>query len=109
MLKEEFQSLPVQAIQCSLNQAKPKDCKEWSDEAIAEFTDLVIEKDAVIKVIQKLPDHSCVVDLLDESGSRDLALNALVEKGFAADPSAMQGTYLYCKPPDIQRVDSANR
>ncbi|KAK3752727.1 hypothetical protein QZH41_018695 [Actinostola sp. cb2023] len=90
VLKEEFQSLPVQAIQCSLNQAKPKDCKEWSDEAIAEFTDLVIEKDAVIKVIQKLPDHSCVVDLLDESGSRDLALNALVEKGFAADPSAMQ-------------------
>ena len=91
VLKEEFQSLPEQAIQCSLYEAKPVDDSAWSDEAITAFSDLVTEKDAVIRVIEKSASGGYVVEILDASNSTDLALNALVKGGFAKDPSSIQG------------------
>lgn len=86
VLKEEYQSLPEQAIQCCLNKANTSNNNTWTEDAKTVFTDLVVEKDAAIKVIQKLPDNSYIVDLLDTDG-KDLALGVLVSKGFVADSS----------------------
>lgn len=82
VLKGNYQSLPKQAISCSLNKAIPPN-SAWSEEAKTAFSDLIIEKDAVIKVIEKSSDNY-VVDLLDVNG-KHLASDMLLSKGFAAD------------------------
>ena len=51
-LKEEFRSLPAQAVSCGLKGVTPSS-GEWTEHASAAFEDLVLEHEYTATVIEK--------------------------------------------------------
>lgn len=53
VLKEEFLSDPQQSISCSLANVKPLHGNSWSEESVASFETLVLQKQLVAKIVKK--------------------------------------------------------
>ena len=53
VIQKRFAELEAQAIQCSIPSVKPLSGAEWAEAAVETFTNLVLEKQLVGKVLRK--------------------------------------------------------
>ena len=80
-LKLQFESLPQQAVSCCLYGVKPN-VPSWSERAIKEFEDAIVDKELVFKVVTQLESHRYGVILVETVGGEEYSINKLlVQKG----------------------------
>ena len=80
-LKPQFASLPQQAIPCCLYGVSPN-ANSWTDKAIEEFQNAVVEKELMIKVVSHNESQRYSVSLMETVGEEVYSINKqLVQKG----------------------------
>lgn len=98
-LKEEFRTLPAQAIKCGLSGVAPASGR-WTEEAAAKFEEMVMDKEYMATVISKEPVGSHIVSLFDPIESSDVA-SMLVDKQADVKPVAASATKSAAKPSAV--------
>lgn len=84
-LREQFRSMPAQAVKCSLNGVTSASDK-WTDDVAIAFEEMVLGKEYVITVVSKEPSGSHRVSMLDPVENADVA-SALINN----QPAAVKG------------------
>ena len=80
-LKPQFASLPQQAIPCCLYGVSPS-AASWTDKAIEEFQNAIVDKELVIKVVSHNESQRYSVSLMETVGEEEYSINKLlVQKG----------------------------
>jgi tudor domain-containing protein 1/4/6/7 len=80
-LKPQFAALPQQAILCCLYGVSPS-APSWTDQAIEEFQNAIVEKELVIKVVSHNESQRYSVSLMETVGDEEYSVNKLlVQKG----------------------------
>lgn len=88
-LKEEFTRLPFQAVECRLENVKPRHSNAWNEEAVELFKQLTYcaqWKRVMMKIIDEVIDITPVkvVELVDTSSVNDVNIaSELMQQGFA--------------------------
>ncbi|KAK7099992.1 fap1 adhesin-like [Littorina saxatilis] len=75
-LKEEFRSLPAQAVSCALSGVRPSS-GQWSEDASAKFEDVVMENEYTATVIEKVKNGRHIISLTNTSDNSDVATSFL--------------------------------
>ena len=80
-IKDEDTKIPSQAFMCCLDKIKPAATDDdWSQEACDKFSELVMDKELVLKLVGRNSGEGVIVDLV---GSDNLSIvSALLEAGF---------------------------
>ena len=80
-LKPQFECLPQQAVSCCLYGINPTG-PSWTEQAIEEFQNAVVDKELVIKVVSHMESQCYGVSLVETVGEEEYSINKqLVQKG----------------------------
>ena len=87
-LTAEYTKLPIQSVMCELSGIKPAQ-GQWSEQANIKFEELTLDKPLVACMVEKRPNGSYMVELVDTAQHGQPAINEQLVRGrfaMGADP-----------------------